>query len=219
MCGRFTQHSSMEELQEFYDLVDMSDFDIEPAYNISPRSFIYGFAKQRFLMPMYWGLVPSWWRKTLKDVPSTHNARAETAHEKPMFRAAFQRRRCLIPANGFFEWTGPKGARQPWYIHSADNKPLTFAGLYDIWADPISNDELLSATILVCEPNDFMSDIHNRMPVILGKDQWEDWLNEPNQDLLKPCPDDWLNAYKVTTKMSSGRYQEADAVEQVRELI
>ena len=123
------------------------------------------------------------------------------------FGQRFQRRRCLIPANGFFEWTGPKAEKQPWYIHSAKNKFLTFAGLFDIWADPVSNDELLSATILVCEANDFMSDIHHRMPVILEQDQWDTWLNEPRSELLKPCPDDWLNAHKVTIKMSSGRYQ------------
>ena len=205
----------MEELQDFYDLVNEYDIEVNPNYNISPRSMIYGLGPGRVLLPMYWGLVPSWWRKTLKEVPSTHNARAETVHEKPMFRASFQRRRCLIPANGFFEWTGPKGEKQPWYIHSSKNKFLTFAGLFDIWADPVSNDELLSATILVCEANDFMSDIHHRMPVILEQDQWDKWLNEPSSELLKPCPDDWLNAHKVTTRMSSGRYQSEGAIKSI----
>ena len=91
MCGRFAQYSSIEELQDFYDLVNEYDIEINPNYNISPRSMIYGLGPGRVLLPMYWGLVPSWWRKTLKEVPSTHNARAETAHEKPMFRAAFSK--------------------------------------------------------------------------------------------------------------------------------
>ena len=114
---------------------------------------------------MRWGLVPAWWIKSLKELPSTFNARAETIAEKPMFRSAYGARRCIIPASEFYEWTGPKSDRQPRYISAADGSPvLAMAGLWEGWTDPETKESVLPATISVTAANKFMSAIHGRMP-------------------------------------------------------
>ena len=117
-----------------------------------------------------------------------------------------------MPTSGFFEWTGPKGERQPWYITSIDSKPLSIAGLYDRWIDPNDGEHVWSFTIIVGEPNDVARQYHNRMPVILDVDTGKDWLREPRMDLLVPCPNERLTAWPVTSRMSSSRYQEPDAI-------
>jgi putative SOS response-associated peptidase YedK len=105
---------------------------------------------KRELVPMRWGLVPAWWKKPLKEVPATFNARAESVADRPMFRDAFKSRRCIVPASGFFEWTGAKGAKQPHLFTAADGSPLlAFAGLWDRWKDPLTAEWILSATIIV----------------------------------------------------------------------
>jgi putative SOS response-associated peptidase YedK len=167
---------------------------------------------------MRWGLIPNWWQKPLAELPSSFNARAETVASKPFFGDAFERRRCLVPASGFFEWTGPEGARQPWYITSTDGRPLTFAGLYDRWSDPAAGDNVWSFTVIVGEPNSVARRYHDRMPVILGPSASvsEAWLEEPRSDLLVPCPDEWLQAWPVTPRMNSSRYQESDSVHPIQ---
>ncbi len=212
MCGRFTQHFTWQELHEFYDLSYLGDFELEPAYNISPSQMILGVGPQRILRPMRWGLVPSWWKKPLNELPSTFNARAEGLPEKPMFRAAFKRHRCLIPASGFFEWTGDKGNKQPWYISGVDAAPLTFAGLYDFWEQPDTGEKLLSGTIVTCAANRFMKGLHSRMPVILGPDDQTRWLEEPDASVLKPCRDEWLKAYPAPRIVNDGRYQGTNSI-------
>ena len=117
---------------------------------------------------MRWGLVPFFWKKPLKEVPATFNARAETVHEKPMFREAFRRRRCIIPASGFYEWTGEKGNKTPHLFTAADASPiLAFAGLWDKWKDPATGEEVLSCTMVVSEATAWMAPYHDRMPVLL----------------------------------------------------
>lgn len=113
MCGRFTQFSSIDDIADYYDLDADLNAPLNAGYNIAPGASIYTFGVKKTLQIVRWGLIPSWWSKSLNDLPSTFNARSEGINTKPMFRAAFQKRRCIIPVNGFFEWTGPKGQRQP----------------------------------------------------------------------------------------------------------
>ena len=140
MCGRFTQHYTWEEVHAFLSVFGPPR-NLQPHYNIAPTDTIDVIRLdqdgKRELVPMRWGLIPGWWKKSLKEMPATFNARAESVADKPMFRNAFKERRCIIPASGFFEWTGEKGAKQPHLFTAADGSPmLAFAGLWDRWHDP-----------------------------------------------------------------------------------
>lgn len=216
MCGRFTQMMTWEELHALYAIHERPRSNLEPRYNIAPTQTIAAVVEaegERRLEAMRWGLVPAWWKKPLKDLPSTFNARAETVAEKPMFRSAYKARRCVVPASGFFEWTGEKGHRQPWYITRADGQPLSLAGLWERWSDPETGEDILSATIIVCEANAFMSKLHHRMPVVLAAEQIGDWLDAPRPELLVPAPEGSLQAWQVSPQVNSSRYQGTDTVE------
>jgi putative SOS response-associated peptidase YedK len=205
-----------QELHALYSIHDMPDrSNLEPRYNIAPTQqldILLPVDGRQWLTRARWGLVPQWWKKDLRDLPATFNARAETVAEKPMFRSAFKTRRCVIPASGFYEWSGPKDARQPHYVTRVDGKPLSFAGLWDRWQDPESGEQRLSATIIVCAGNSWMCRIHDRMPVILEPENVSAWLYAPRTDLLVPAAEDMLQEWPVTPRVNSSRYQEADAV-------
>jgi putative SOS response-associated peptidase YedK len=158
MCGRFTQNYTWSEVQAFLSFLG-TPANLRPLYNIAPTTTV-DVVRQgeagRELVTMRWGLVPFFWKKALKELPATFNDRAETVAEKPMFRQSFKTRRCIIPACGFFEWTGEKGDKQPHLFTAADGSPLlAFAGLWDRWRDPATGEALLSrpiARIGCCEP-------------------------------------------------------------------
>lgn len=220
MCGRFAQTYTWAEIYNIYNLTNTTPRNIQPRYNIAPTTqvgVITQDGESLAYSEMRWWLVPSWWSKDLKSVPTTFNARSEDIASKPMFRSAFKSTRCLIPATGFFEWSGPKEARLPWFISAKDGTPLTFAGLYDRWKDRESGEEIKSCTIITCAANDFMAKIHNRMPVILDESDWRAWFSEPRTDLLKPANDDVLQAWRVSTNVNSSRYQGEDTMERVDE--
>lgn len=218
MCGRFTQTYTWAEIHAMYNLVPATPRNLQPRYNIAPTTQV-GVVTQDgenlTYSEMRWWLVPSWWSKDLKTVPATFNARAEDIEQKPMFRSALKRTRCLIPATGFFEWTGDKTARKPWFISATDGKPLTFAGIFDTWKDRATGDEMNSCTIITCAANDFMASIHNRMPVILAEKDWKTWLTEPRTDLLKPANNNILQAWSVSPDVNSSRYQGEDTMEKI----
>jgi putative SOS response-associated peptidase YedK len=153
---------------------------------------------------MRWGLVPFFWKKTLKDVPPTFNARAETVADKPMFREAFKRRRCIIPASGFFEWTGEKGDKQPHLFTAADGSPiLAFAGLWDNSRDPVSGEELLSCTIIVSGASAWMLPYHDRMPVLLAAKDFDAWLDGTlGSNALRPATENALREWPVSKRMN-----------------
>jgi len=199
-----------------YSLIPATPRNIQPRYNIAPTQQV-GVVTQDgdhlTYSEMRWWLVPGWWSKDLKSLPATFNARAEDIEQKAMFRSAVKKSRCLIPATGFFEWTGEKTARKPWFISAVDGKPLTFAGLYETWKDRESGEEIKSCTIITCAANDFMARIHSRMPVILDQTDWQSWLSEPRTDLLKPANDDILQAWRVSPDVNSSRYQGEDTME------
>lgn len=173
-------------------------------------------------LPMKWGLVPSWSKDPAIGARMI-NARSETVAEKPAFRAAFKRRRCLVPASGFYEWKKPpetdkKAPKQPYYIHRAGDGLMTLAGLWEEWS---SNDGeiIVSFTILTTTPNATMKPLHDRMPVIIAPDDRDRWINAENRDdvadLLQPFADDYLAAYPVSTIVNNARNEDPRCVEPV----
>lgn len=209
MCGRFTQRYTWAEIVAFLRVFAPPDAtpNLRPRYNIAPTTeidVVVRTEKGRELVKMRWGMIPYWWKKTLKEVPASFNARAESVADKPMFRDSFQRRRrCIIPASGFYEWTGPKTDRQPWYFSSPSGEPLAFAGLWDAWRNPETGEKVKSCTIIVTDANLFMSGFHDRMPVMLAENDFDAWLSgEAGVEVLTPAPDDVLQAYKVSQRVN-----------------
>ena len=140
---------------------------------------------------MRWDLVPSWWEKTAKETLSTFNARAETVASKPMFRAAFNRTRCLIPVSGYYEWHGTPTGKQPYYFTARDRSPLTIAGLWDEWKDIETGEPVKACTMIITEANGFVSKVHNRMPVLLQQKDFEPWLTgNAGTEMLRPAAND-----------------------------
>jgi putative SOS response-associated peptidase YedK len=210
MCGRFTLAITPEQLREAFPWLEASQAP-PPRYNIAPSQPVAVIPNDgnRRLDFFVWGLVPSW-SKDPKIGDRMINARAETLAEKPSFRAAFRRRRCLIPANGFYEWKAvPESKRKtPYYIQLKESKPFAFAGLWENWFAP-DGSQLLSCAIITTRPNALMEAIHNRMPVILPEAAYETWLspNEAGPDellpLLAPYPAAEMQAYPVSTLVNS----------------
>jgi putative SOS response-associated peptidase YedK len=159
MCGRFTQKFTWSELIELYRLTQ-SPQNLRPSYNVCPTdpvSVIIPGKSGLFLMPMRWQLIPRWWKKSLKDLPATFNARAESVAEKPMFRDAFRRNRCLIPASGYFEWHTSGKEKQPYYMTPRNATVLTIAGLWEEWRDRVNNETITSCTMIITAANSFIS--------------------------------------------------------------
>ena len=185
MCGRFVQFRSLEKLSGYLP-IDVPRAEAVPNYNIAPTQQVLAVARyndQNHLVNFYWGLVPSW----AKDISIRNkmiNARSETVATKPSFRNAFKKRRCLIPADGFYEWKGAKGQKQPVYITMPDNSPFVFAGLWETWNNKGKSDEVYrSCTIITTNASVSMQEIHHRMPVILKPEVYGAWLDPKNQDV------------------------------------
>ncbi len=205
MCGRFTQHLSWAELHYLADLIGRPR-NLAPRYNIAPTTQIEVIRRHDGgieLTPMRWGLVPLWWKKSLSELPATFNARAETVAEKPMFRSAFKSRRCIIPASGFYEWTGEKGAKTPHYFSSPNGEPLAFAGLWESYSDPATQELKDSATIVVGPANEWMRRFHDRMPIILDWRDADTWIEDDDPGaLLRPAPEDALQERIVSPRVN-----------------
>jgi putative SOS response-associated peptidase YedK len=207
MCGRFTQHYTWAEVHAFLSLLG-TPRNLRPHYNIAPTMTVNMVRLdrdgRREMVSMRWGLVPYFWKKNLKEAPATFNARAETVAEKPMFREAFKRRRCIIPASGFFEWTGEKGDKQPHLFTAADGSPiLAFAGLWEKWREPETSEDVLSCTIIVSGASSWMAPYHDRMPVLLGAKDFDAWLNGTlGADALKPAAESALREWPVSKRVN-----------------
>jgi putative SOS response-associated peptidase YedK len=220
MCGRFVLTVDPDQVQLAFNLTDMPP-TWAPRFNIAPSQPIALITNEQpqALTFHRWGLIPSW-AKDPKIGYKMINARSETAAEKPSYRAAFKRRRCLIPADGFFEWQKRDGGKVPMFIHLTDQTVFAFAGLWEIWYSP-EGDELRTATILTTEPNDFMAKIHNRMPVILERKDYEQWLAPDDQrandlmPLMKPYDSEKMAAYRVSTFVNSPANDTPEAIEPV----
>src|SRR3954470_23347580 len=207
MCGRFTQRYTWAEVHAFLSVFGPPR-NLQPHYNIAPTDTVDVIRRDRHgareLVAMRWGLIPGLWKKSVKEVPATFNARAESVADKPMFRNAFRERRCIIPASGFFEWTGAKGAKQPHLFTAADGSPLlAFAGLWDRWRDPESGDKVLSCTIIVSGASAWMERFHDRMPVLLDLRDFDGWLDGSlGIEALKPAAEAALREWKVSPRLN-----------------
>ena len=217
MCGRSTYKLTWEEIARLYRLrLDQPARNTQARYNVCPTTTIdtiVGHDSNRQLVPMRWGLVPSWWSKPLKELKlATFNARAETVTEKPMFRRAFKRTRCLIPVSGYYEWQDTPGGKQPWYFTARDGSPaLTIAGLWDEWRDKARGETLKSCTMIITEPNSFVAEVHDRMPVLLNEKDYDAWLSgAAGAELLRPAADSLLQRWPVSKRVHSSRALDDD---------
>jgi len=207
------------ELWELYMLTSgPPTSNLQPRYNICPTTEIDTIVPaldKRGVVPMRWGLVPSWWSKPLKEMRmDTFNARAETVAEKPMFRDAFKKRRCLIPASGYYEWQDTPSGKQPYYFTRRDGHVMTIAGLWSNWKDKTTGEDLKSCTMVITEPNKFVADVHDRMPVILEAKDFEQWERGDGKDasaLMRPAGEDMLQKWPVSKRVNSSRASDEDA--------
>ncbi len=221
MCGRFTLRVSPEQIADLFSIEQMPP--LAARYNIAPTQPVLAIRDSyagngREATFLNWGLIPSW--ATDPSIGSRMiNARAETAAEKPSFRAAFKYQRCIIPADGFYEWKAAPGRKikTPYFIHMKDRKPFAFAGLWDSWESP-DGSSLKTCTIITTEPNELMATIHNRMPVILPPRDYAKWLDASPQTpenllpLLKPYPADAMSAHPVSTLVNKPENDSSELV-------
>jgi putative SOS response-associated peptidase YedK len=220
LCGRFTLTADPADLQEAFFWVDFGNSILTPRYNITPSQGVAvvpnnGENKLDFYT---WGLVP-YWAKDPKIGYRMINARSETLAEKPSFRNAYKRRRCLILADGFFEWqkSPDRKNKVPTYIRLKNGAPFAFAGLWETWNSP-DGSQILSTTIITTEPNDLLQPIHNRMPVILPPEAYKMWLNPDEiiysdlDPLLQPYDSKLMDAFPVSTLINNPRNDQAGCV-------
>ncbi len=211
MCGRFTLKTYATQLAKTFQVENAPD--LTPRYNIAPTQDVAVVrltkdGDQRELSLLRWGLIPSW-AKDPKIGNRMINARGEAVSEKPSSRAAFKKRRCLILANGFYEWQKVDEKKQPYFIHQPDDEPFAFAGLWEYWAG--EGQEIQSCTIITTTANSLMEPLHDRMPVILAEAAFPVWLvsdfqnKEALNNLLRPCDADLLEAYPVKTVVNNPR--------------
>lgn len=206
MCGRFTLASPGNIVVEVFGLDE--EPLVSPRFNIAPTqdvTVVRTPSGRRQAGTLQWGLVPSW-AKDESIGSRLINARAETVAEKPAFRAALRARRCLVLADGFYEWQPAGGRKQPWYFRSRDGRPFAFAGLWERW-QPAAGEAVESCTIITTEANDVVRPVHERMPVILPLDVVDRWLGGGSTDvlqaLLRPAPEGFLEAYPVSLRVNS----------------
>jgi len=216
MCGRFAQ---IRETRELAELLGAELFTpVPPHYNVAPSQDVLACklleTGERVLEPMHWGLIPSWAQSDHSRY-SMINARAETVAEKPAFRNAFRHRRCLIPADGFYEWQEENG-KQPYYIHQKNNETLVFAGLWEHWDGP-QGECIDSCTIIVTDANSQLEQLHPRMPLILTRENWGGWLSpltEPTRlkEMLSPYGKQDLAWHAVSRRVNNPRNEDASLI-------
>ncbi len=222
MCGRYVSVSSPTILAERFDVEEIRVEVTEPSYNVTPRADVPAVAQGRANGPrvldlLRWGLVPSW-AESLAIGDRQINARAERIRTANAYKRAFARRRCIMPADGFYEWQAitaategtsraKKKIKQPWFFRRRDGEPLAFAGVWEIWHDPAQGDDaprLRTSSIITTRANELVAPVHERMPVVLPESAWVEWLDRENHDvdtlhrLLVPAPVDELEAWPVT---------------------
>lgn len=254
MCGRFVSSSPPEQIAQYFDVAAAPEqlLDRGQNFNTAPTAsvfVVYADGGTRTLDAFRWGLVPSW-AKDLKIGARMINARAETVATKPAFRSAFAKRRCIIPADGFFEWTTQPGEKkkQPYFIHRPDGEPYAFAGLWEAWKgpkpatpkkgeavsapadtsggkfglpEPSPLDPLRTCTIITTRANEPMSELHDRMPVLLPRSAWDEWLDPEDHDtealgrLLVPAPAELITFHAVSTEVNSARNRGEHLIDEI----
>ena len=220
MCGRFTASFEFREIRIRWNL--QRDFPhFIPRYNIAPSQEVPVIVRKENLnevRPMRWGLVPSWAQDPSMG-QGMINARAETLLEKPSFKQLVATRRCLVPADGFYEWRREGKRKVPMWIHLKNGEPFAFAGLWDYWRDPAGDKELYTFTIITTDPNALLRPIQNRMPVMYDKEMGRQWLEESFGDqpmilaaVLRPWPSELMEAHEVSTLVNSPENDTAECI-------
>lgn len=224
MCGRFVSASPPDEIASYFGVEAMPEQLLEPSYNVAPTDdvyVVYTDGGMRRMDPFHWGLVPRW-AKDMSIGNRMINARAETVATNNAFKSSFVKRRCILPADGFYEWkkvegTGPDGKKakkQPYFVHRPDGEPVALGGLWAEWKGQDRNGEdvtLRSTTIITGEPNEKMAEIHDRMPLILPREAWDRWLDPAFDDvdalgkLLVPAPASLIELRPVSTDVNNVR--------------
>lgn len=231
MCGRFINSTSAADLAAYFEVDEVVvDEELSPRYNVAPTDEAYivvaGKDGTRRLGTARWGLVP-FWSEGPGGGAKMINARAETLLTRSTFQRIFGRRRCIVPADGFYEWERVGGRKQPWHIHRADGQPMAFAGLWDAWRpkgspgaeDQGDNERLVTCSIITTAPNAAVGALHDRMPAVLARDVWEAWLDPGNDDLaslhglLQPAPDALLVLEPVSMAVNSVRNDGPDLLD------
>jgi len=224
MCGRYTLYHSSNEIVDRFRTMQV-EFDLEQRFNIAPTQMVAVVAEKaeggethRRLEPVKWGLVP-FWVKDITTFKPFFNTRTETIAEKPSFKAAFTRRRCLIPCDGFYEWKKTDDGKIPMFISLKNGDTFGMAGIYESWSSK-DGDELTTCSIITVPANNFMSDIHDRMPAIIRREDEDAWLNplEVNNErllkMLKPYDDALMKAHPVSSMVNSPRTESVRLIEE-----
>jgi putative SOS response-associated peptidase YedK len=227
MCGRFTSRTPASELAEWFGAEEVVAPDLGERFNVAPTDEVYAVAEAggvRRLGTIRWGLIP-FWSKDAKGGAKMINARGESLLDKPAFKRAFERKRCIVPADGFYEWERLDGTKrkQPWYIARTDGKPMAFAGLWDSWRPVRDSEEgkVRSCTIITGAPNAKVAELHDRMPVMLPAEVWDAWLDPDFDDLaalhalLVPAPAELLELVPVSTAVNTVTNDGPELVEPV----
>jgi putative SOS response-associated peptidase YedK len=220
MCGRFVVATPLMTIFEYFDVHDPRITEQPPRYNVAPSTpiaIVRDTGEARVCEAAQWGFTPSWAR-TRDDGPRPINARSETVQESRLFRRAFEQRRCLIPADGYYEWQARPGQRkQPYYIHRADGHLLAFGGIWETWHAG-DKDELTSAAIITTPANPEMVALHDRMPLILERSDWDAWLlGDDPAALMQPVADDILTWHAVTPAVGNTRNEGPHLIEPLGE--
>lgn len=234
MCGRFFLARLVERVADEFgatitDVIASTAPSLpspnNPRYNIAPSQRVLVVRAhadgERRLAPVRWGLIPHWSRD--ESIGSRLiNARSETAREKPAYRDAMRHRRCLVPADGFYEWKRTAGSKRPMLIRRADGRSLAMGGLWESWSDPQTENTIETLAVLTCAPNALMGTIHDRMPVLLEPEHWDAWL-DPATDMdaiapmLAPAPDGVLKAHPVSSRVNSPSNDDPGLIEPVED--
>ena len=218
MCGRYLITTPVEAIRRIFQVEQRPN--LAARYNVAPTQAVPIIRRNdggRELVMARWGLVP-FWAKDLKIGNKLINARAETVAEKPAFRDAFRRRRCLVIADGFYEWRKVDGGKQPYLIRVAGGAPFAFAGLWERWTDKATGERIESCTIIVREANALIAPIHDRMPVILPPEHYESWLDPSAGDgarLLTAYPAEAMEAFPVSARVGNVRNDDPALIEPV----
>jgi len=223
MCGRYTHFYTWKEVHDYLSAFTLKPVELPKSYNVAPTQkapvIRINAEGEKCIDLLRWGLIPSW-AKDPKVASSLINARGETVATKPSFRSAFAKRRCIVPASGFYEWKGTTaGKKQPYFIFSPDKTPLLFAGLWERWESP-TKDVLETFTIVTTKANSALTNLHERMPIILNPEQADVWLN-PNAPLeeiaeaLKTATTLNLEYFPVSTAVNSPRKNSPECVERI----
>lgn len=228
MCGRFVSATPPDQVAAYFG-TEAPEALLDPSYNVAPTRDVYAVLSDgsaRHLDAFHWGLIPLW-AKDAKIGSKMINARAETLAEKNAYRSAFKRRRCIVPADGFYEWrkdpeAPPKAKKQPFFIHRPDGKPYAFAGLWEVWRGADKDQEpLRSCTIITTAPNEPMAAIHDRMPVILPESAWDTWLDREVDDLdllgklLVPAAPELTVMHPVSTAVNNVRHDGHELIDEI----